>query len=139
MLFADTAHAAATAYNLIYIALGVLGIGGGAGLYGLIRWFKRQTIRDSKLDELIDPEGGVMARLDKHGRQLEDLQRSMRPNGLNTNQLGDIAKRTEETVIQLRETVTKLNDGFRRHQGESDQIHRNLREAIDRKQDRVST
>lgn len=123
---ADVANAS---YLWVYIVLGIVGLVGTGGLVGLVRWVKAQAVRDSKIDALLDPDKGVMALLGTQGKQLGDLQRSMRPNGLDTDQLGDIAKRTEREV-------GKLRDEFSKHVGASDEVHRALREDIDRKQDR---
>ena len=136
MILANVTDAPTGVPSWIYIVLTVLGIIGVGGLAAFYRGVKSQAVRDSKLDELIDPKDGVMARFEVQsaqvGRvaaQVADLQRSMRPNGLDTDQLGDIAKRTEKKVIELA-------DSFNRHLGASEEIHRTLREDIARKQDR---
>jgi hypothetical protein len=116
-------------YLWVYIVVGIVGLVGVGGIVGFVRWLKTQAVRDSKIDELIDPAKGVMAQMREHGKQLADLQRSMRPNGLDTDQLGDIAKRTEREVVRLRADFSK-------HLGSSEEIHRELREKIAKKQDR---
>jgi hypothetical protein len=130
VILADTQASLNTSYLWVYIVLGAISIvGGGGGLVAFIKWLKNQTLRDGKIDDMLDPKTGAMALLAQHGMVLADLQRSMRPNGLNTDQLGDIAKRTEHAV-------DRLEENFNQHKGESDAVHKQLRKDIDRKQDR---
>lgn len=85
------ADAAASSANATW-ALVVLGAGGS--LVGAITWLIHRGKRDQKIDELLA---------------------EVKPNGGNTQSLGDIAKRTEQKVDHLR-------DDFQKHVGHSDAV-----------------
>lgn len=137
-----------TSYLLIGIAVGIVALFGA--FFGFGAWLKRQWLRDGKLDELIDPKTGVLKvlqeymqsrdeqdgamnkRLDEVTRRLDRQDRSMRSNGLDTNQVGDIAKRTENAV-------KKLQESFDRHVGANDQEHKSIWRALRLKQDKATS
>lgn len=124
MAAADVANAA---YLWVYVAVGLVALLGGGGLYGLVKWLKRQAVRDAKLDELIDAK--LMRRLDDQDQVLRNLENASRSNGLDSNTVGDIAGRVEVAVGEVK---TSLD----RHIGASDQIHSEMWRAINRKQDK---
>lgn len=104
MLAADSAT---NVYTFLYILLGIVGLGGTAGVLGVYKWAKKQGVRDAQLDRVIDvvlngSNGKTLTdRLDAQDRQLEDIKREAKPNGGQSQRLGDIAKRTEQKVDGL--------------------------------------
>lgn len=142
MMYFATAHVSlsgsTTPYDLIWIVVGLFALLGAGGAYGIIKWIKKTGVRDAKIDELLHPETGVLQRLKKmeqqgieSGRQISDLTRSTRANGLTTDQVGDIAKRTEIAVNEIRDKVLL-------HIGSSESEHKTMWKAIQQKQDKVS-
>ena len=116
-------------YYIIGIFIGVMLIVGAGGLFGLIQWIKKSGARDAKIDELLDSKTGVMARLDEQDKTLSELQHSVKPNGLDTNQVGDIAKRTENAVREIAKKQETMNERFLKHLGQSDEVHKRHDEA----------
>src|ERR1700722_14278720 len=108
MLLAQSASSPQT-YNLIWIVIGLFTLVGAGGVYGFIKWIKKSGVRDAKIDELLSPTNGVLERLEQikkteldQDREITDLVRSTRSNGLTTNEVGDIAARTEIAVNDIR-------------------------------------
>jgi len=99
-MFASAAQTLSSqgSYNFIWIIVGVVTIIGG--LIEFMRWRDRRVIRNDKLDELL---------------------KRVTPNGKNTNQLGDVAARTEDAV-------NRLNKQFEHHRNA---VNRRLR-ALER-------
>jgi len=119
-----------TIYTVLYILLGIGALAGTSGVYGLWRYAKNAGKRDAKIDEavnaILDPATGHAANtavLSDHGKQLARIQRSISPNGLNTQSLGDVAARVERDVKSIR---TQLDQ----HVGASDETHREMRHRI---------
>lgn len=126
------------AITVIYILIGVVTVGGAGGLLGLYKWAKKQGVRDSQLDLVIgvvlgDGNGGkpLKDRLDMQDRKLDEIAREAKPNGGNTQRLGDIAKRTERKVDDL---GTKLDQ----HIGQSEEVHSDLRRRLTAQERRTS-
>jgi hypothetical protein len=138
------------AVTIVYILIGIVTIGGGGGAIGIWRTSRadrrraekvarEQGVRDERLDRVIsavlgdeqhDGAGGVLRRLDAQDRQSEtqgrilaDIQREQKPNGGNTQRLGDIAKRTERKVDEIK---TQLDT----HIGQSTEVHEELRRRM---------
>jgi hypothetical protein len=63
--------------------------------------------------------------------RLQSIEKNLKPNGKDTQGVGDIVARTEDAIGEL---AAKLE----RHLGASDEAHANLRAAINRKQDKRS-
>jgi hypothetical protein len=117
-------------YVVLYVLLGVGALAGTSGVYGLWRYAKNAGKRDAKIDDavnaILDPETGHAAStalLTDHSRDLATIKRSISPNGLNTQSLGDVAARVERDVKSIR---TQLD----RHVGASDETHREIRHRI---------
>lgn len=106
MLAVHTAQVANTTYLLVYIVVGVATIV-GLGFAGA-RWLRNSGAAEARLNS-----------------RLDSLERLMKPNGLDTDELGDMVKRTEHKVDAI---ATKLDQ----HIGSSDQVHRDLWRAIRR-------
>ena len=68
--------------------------------------------------------------------QVSKIQTAMTPNGLNTNQIGDVAARVEKKMDDLADVVAKLEKAFQRHVGASEEIHRQMRSYIEKKADK---
>lgn len=63
--------------------------------------------------------------------RLSAIERAMKPNGLDTDQIGDMMKRTEAMV-------EKLSGKLDQHIGAEAESRKEIWRAIDRKQDRVA-
>ena len=81
--------------------------------------------------------------LDTVTGQLAALRQAMKPNGKDTQEIGDIAARTEDKIDELTTKVgglsTRVDDTNRKldqHIGAADEKERQLRAALDRKADR---
>lgn len=118
------------AYTVVWVLIGVVTLLGTGGALGVFKWAKKQGVRDSKIDLVIDVvlgdgNGGkpLKDRLDAQDRKLDDIQREARPNGGNSQRLGDIAKRTEKKVDDL-------GSKFDQHIGQSEEVHSELRRRV---------
>jgi hypothetical protein len=109
-----------TTYLWIYVALGVIGLV-GAGV-ALRKYFFKQAVREVAIDALIHPDTGVMARLEK-------IEKTLSPNGLDTDNVGDIAKRTEVAV-------RKVQRGLTQHIAAEANARSEIWQELARKQDR---
>lgn len=117
-------------YLVIYAVLGLIGLV-TAG-YGLNKWNRKQAVREAKLDGLIDPETGVMARL-------AAIEKNLSPNGKDTQGVGDIAARIEDLAKKTNRGVAALRSRLDQHIGECKNEHAHLREELDRKQDKEAS
>jgi predicted negative regulator of RcsB-dependent stress response len=111
------ASVANSSYLVIYAVIGVVTlVGFGFAAFKAIR-----------------KQGADAERLEN---RLQSIERNLKPNGLDTEQVGDVVKRTENAVGDLTSTVEELSAKLERHLGASDEAHANLRAAINRKQDK---
>lgn len=130
-----------SAYLWVGVIVGlVLLLGGGGGLFALVKWLKRQGVQESQQsvmrEQWFDPDDGFTAsmrkintRLDGQDTVLAAAKQSMQSNGLDTNQVGDIARRTELAVKDLQSS-------FDVYRGSNESEHRSLWVAVDRKADK---
>lgn len=140
MLIAATGAVSTTtvAYNLLYILIGLFLLGGAGGGYGLYRAIKSAGVKEAKIDRMLaffEGDGtkdnpALKDRLDSQDRQIALAVKATSSNGLNTNQVGDIAKRTENAVAILTESVNQ-------HIGESRESHRSIWKELGRKVDKT--
>jgi hypothetical protein len=140
MVFAATTQQdiANSAYLWVGVVVGLLMLlGGGGGVYALVKWLKRQGVRDGRLDEMIDPEEGwrpqlaaIKSQLGEQDVVLAAAKRSMQSNGLDTMQVGDIARRTELAVRELQSS-------FDVYRGANETEHKSLWVAVNRKADKL--
>lgn len=122
-----SAQVANNAYLWVYVIIGIVTLLGTGGMVGLVRWLKRQGIRDAQIDRVVlavlgddtPDHKSLQQRLDAQDRAIDKAIEATQSNGLNTNQVGDIAKRTENIVTDLR-------DEFKKHLGSSDEVHRQM-------------
>lgn len=75
-------------YNYIWIIVGVFSL--IEGIKSAIGWVSRRVIRNKNVDDLL------LAR-----KQIEEVDKKISPNGKNTNNVGDVALRTEEKVDKI--------------------------------------
>ncbi len=117
--------ASASIANTSYLALwGVLGFLYLLGMaFAAVRYWRKQGARDAKIDEVLDSTTGAMVRL-------AAIEKNLKPNGLNTQGVGDVVARTEIAVGEL---STKLDQ----HIGASDEVHASLRRELAGKQNKV--
>jgi hypothetical protein len=136
VLASSTADVANSAYLWIYILIGLVTLLGSGGAVGLYRAAKKQGVRDQQFDLVIkavlpdeNGKGGLTNRLSALDRQLDEIKHEQKPNGGNTQRLGDIAKRSEGKIDAL---STKLDQ----HIGQSTEVHADIRrgqESLDRR------
>lgn len=118
MLFADqSAQVANTSYLWIYALIGLITLAGF--VFAAVKALRKQGADAERLEN-----------------RLQSIERNLKPNGLDTEQVGDVVKRTENAVGDLTSTVEELSAKLERHLGASDEAHANLRAAINRKQDK---
>lgn len=137
MIFADAATTTATAYNLLWILVGLLGVGGAGGAYGLYKWIKNTGVREDKIDKMLSffegdgtrDKPGLEIRMDNQDREIAKAVKATSSNGLNTNQVGDIAKRTENAVGTLTDTLNQ-------HIGEEREARKTLWKEVAKKVDK---
>lgn len=111
MLAATTLpEAVNTTYLLVYVVIGAATLIGFA--VAAARWLRRQGAAEARLNV-----------------RLDTLERALKPNGLDTDQIGDMVKRTENKVDAI---TSKLDQ----HIGASDQVHRELWRAVRSKEDK---
>lgn len=115
----------------------ILGIGGFAAIFKSIR---RNAVRDDKLDELIHPDTGALkqieaVRSDVQGvrNDVQEMMRFISPNGLRGDELGNIVKRTENSVKDLRADLKEDSKKLERHIGSCETEHAQIRRELEQK------
>lgn len=105
-----SAQLANTTYLWIWVVIGIVTIAGSA--VAVYKWAKQQGVKDEAMDN-----------------RLELIEKQLKPNGLNTDQVGDVVKRTENAVGEL---GSKLDQ----HIGAELQARREMWRAINGKQNK---
>ena len=115
--------ASASASDGIYLVFFVIGsvIAIITALWGGVKLIRKQAAEEAR----------QASKDEQRDAQLAELKKLIKPNGLNTEGIGDIAKRTE---IAVRELASKLDQ----HMGAEKRDREDIWNAIERKQDRVS-
>ena len=113
-------------YNWLYVGVGVLMLVGL--VYAGIRWLKKQAVAEAALQALVD--ANVLQRLKDQDEVLAEIRRAQQPNGLDTDEPGDIGKRTENLVKELFEEVKATNTKLDKHMGASEVEEREIWRAI---------
>ena len=103
-----------SAYNFVWVLIGIVTLFGAGGLLGVYKWAKKQGVRDSQLDLVIGVVLGdatsrpLKDRLDAQDRTLADIQREAKPNGGSSQRLGDTVKRIETNTGEIKSDVAEL-------------------------------
>lgn len=107
-----SAQVANTSYLWIWVIIGVFTVIGFG--FGAFKWIRQTGIDAAKLEN-----------------RLASIEKQLKPNGLDTEQVGDVVKRTENAVNEL---TAKLNQ----HIGAEAEAREQMQRQIDRKQDKES-
>lgn len=148
-----------TIYVVVGILGALVVVFGAGGLAGLWRSVKKSGIREGQLDQIIASQPSTEQVKERAVRDAQldsvivevlgdgqtkslrselsavnlavlEIKRTMSPNGLNTNHLGDIAKRTEKAVTELGVDVRKQRADLNEHIGSSRTEHNALWRAV---------
>ena len=134
------------AYNIAYIILAVLTMV-GMGV-AVTKWLRKQGATEAAVKKLLElqtalqqiVDANVLQRLSNQDEALADIKRSMRPNGLKDDALGNVVKRTEIVVSRLEGKVDlqaeKLSEHVGAAQVEEREIWRAIKELGDGKGER---
>lgn len=91
---------------------------------GVMRWAEKRGVEKAALKAIVDADvvlrlDSVESRFDSVDRsvaglaqQVEELRASTLPNGLNTDEIGDVAKRAENETRATRAVVDKIAEHF---------------------------
>lgn len=120
--------------TLLYILLAVASLLGSGGVYWWWQLARRSGVRDERQDRTADVvlgiEPSVMNPTGTPGlvRRLEGIERMLSPNGLDSQSIGDVAKRVELAVEQidrrmgtLDKRMTGVKTTLDRHIGQHDE------------------
>jgi hypothetical protein len=126
-----TSQDSTATYNIVWVLIGVATLV-GFGI-GAVRWIRNQGKADA---ERTSAEAEVRRRLDVQDSALARLETAIKPNGLDSQELGDIAKRTENKVdalvLKLDATVTKLDKHIGAAEIEEREIWREIHKKADK-------
>jgi hypothetical protein len=129
------AHPSDQVANATYLWLWVL-VGAltliGSGI-GAVRWLRNQGRADG---ERAAEAAEVKRILSEQGAMLKRLMAAVKPNGLDTDFLGDMAKRTEIKMDQLIVDVKEQGSKLDSHLGDSGRAEREIWRELKKKVDR---
>lgn len=119
-----------TIYYWVGIIVGVVAIITGiwAAQRRIMRSIKKNAISDAALKSIID--ANVLVRMSDQDKILSDIKRATRPNGLNTDEVGDIVKRVEIAIASLSLKIDANATILNQHIGQSDEAIRQIRDDI---------
>jgi peptidoglycan hydrolase CwlO-like protein len=132
----------ASILGTVLSVVGVVAAGATIGSLMLVGW---KMIHDSGVADAnrATDAAAIKNQVQRLADQVSSLHRVVTPNGKDTDQLGDIAARTEEKVDSLADTVRELGDvvsalgvAFKQHLEDSRKEHRVLRALANRKADK---
>lgn len=127
--------------TLVYIFVGVFALAGVGGIASVYRLIRKSGVRDANIDKTVEavlnPESGTVVKMDKltttqarHGETLARIEHKLSVNGLDSQNVGDIAKRVEIALkdidFQVRQTNTKLDQHIGQHDERDAQLDRRV-------------
>lgn len=134
-MFGDTTLATSSVdiLSLVAYALGVV-IAVGTIAYALLRRLASNAIDAAKTKALVD--ANVLEKVQTLTDTVEQMCKDQKPNGLDTQTIGDIAKRTENKVLEVVDQLTSLADDLKAHVAVAAEKERNMWRAINAKADK---
>lgn len=126
----------------LYIAMGVVGLLGASGLYGIYRLAKARGVQEDTQNRVayaVLGSAGVPGVENQPGliADVADIKRLISPNGRDTQNIGDIAARVESSVVALNKRTARSTRSVQRLAGANEEAHRQFRSDIKAIQERI--
>lgn len=106
LTFAASVPSSGTDYNVVWIILGAVGI--IEGVKSGLTWLGHRAVRNKNLDDLIATRA-----------QIAEVDKKISVNGKNTDNVGDVAKRTEEITERIESKLDNHIASANRQSGEN--------------------